>query len=190
MKAVSVFHLLTRRRRSNLSILKEINPKYSSEGLMLKLKLQYFGHLMERVDSSEKTLMLGKTEGRGKEGDRDEMVGWHHRLNGHELGQTSGDGDGQGGLVCCSPWGCEESDLTWQRNNNNQLFRVRNLPSPLQMGKGHREGCDPAKEPQKVPAELCLGPGSPEPSPLGFPLTAYGQCERKIVRVSCAADSW
>ena len=52
------------------SILKEINPEYSLEGLMLKLKLQYFGHLMERVDSSEKTLMLGKTEGRGKEGDR------------------------------------------------------------------------------------------------------------------------
>ena len=68
MKAVSVFHLLTRRRRSNLSILKEINPKYSSEGLMLKLKLQYFGHLMERADSTEKTLILGKIEGRKRRG--------------------------------------------------------------------------------------------------------------------------
>ena len=56
------------RRRSNQSILKEINPEYSLEGLMLKLKLQYFGHLMQRADSSEKALMLGKTEGRRRRG--------------------------------------------------------------------------------------------------------------------------
>ena len=55
-------------RRSNLSILKEINPEYSLEGLMLKLKLQYFGHLMRRADSLEKTLMLGKTESRRRRG--------------------------------------------------------------------------------------------------------------------------
>ena len=55
-------------RRSNLSILKEINPEYSLEGLMLKLKLQYFGHLMQRTDSFEKSLMLGKTEGRKRRG--------------------------------------------------------------------------------------------------------------------------
>jgi len=55
------------------------------EGLMLKLKLQYFGHLMQRVDSLEKTLMLGQIEGR-KRTTEDEMVGWHHRLNGHEFG--------------------------------------------------------------------------------------------------------
>ena len=55
-------------RRSNLSILKEINPEYSLEGLMLKLKLQYFGHLMQRTDSLEKTLMLGKIEGRRRRG--------------------------------------------------------------------------------------------------------------------------
>ena len=74
-------------RRSNQSILKEINPVYSLEGLMLKLKLQYFGHLMRRADSFEKTLMLGKTEGRRRRGwQEDEMVGWHHRLNGHEFG--------------------------------------------------------------------------------------------------------
>ena len=66
--------------RSNQSILKEISPEYSLEGLMLKLKLQYFGHLMGRTDSLEKTLKLGKIEGR-----RREMVGWHHRLNGHEF---------------------------------------------------------------------------------------------------------
>ena len=69
-------------RRSNQSILKEISPEYSGlilEGLMSKLKLQYFGHLMRRTDSFEKTLMLGKIEGRRRRGlIEDEMVGWHH----------------------------------------------------------------------------------------------------------------
>ena len=66
-------------RRSNQSILKEINPEYSLEGLMLKLKLQYFGHLMQRADSLEKILMLEKIEGKRKGGaTEDEMVGWHH----------------------------------------------------------------------------------------------------------------
>ena len=66
-------------RRSNRSILKAIDPEYSLEGLMLRLKLQYFGHLIQKTDSLEKTLMLGKTEGRGEKGaTEDEMVGWHH----------------------------------------------------------------------------------------------------------------
>ena len=69
-------------RRSNQSIIKEISPEYSLEALMVKLKLQDFGHLMGRTDSLEKTLMLGKIEGGRKE---DEMLGWHHRLNGHEF---------------------------------------------------------------------------------------------------------
>ena len=64
-------------RSSNQSILKEINPEYSLEGLMLRLKLQYFGHLMRRADSLEKTLILGKTEGRRRGMTKDEMVGWH-----------------------------------------------------------------------------------------------------------------
>ena len=65
--------------------IKEISPEYSPEGLMLKLKLQYLGHLMQRTGSFEKTLMLGKIEGRRRKGTiEDEMVGWHHRLNGHE----------------------------------------------------------------------------------------------------------
>ena len=73
--------------RSNQSILKEMSPEYSLDGLMLKLKLQYFGHLMQRTDSSEKTLMLGKIEGRRRSGTtEDEMVVWHHRLNEHEFG--------------------------------------------------------------------------------------------------------
>ena len=100
-------------RRSNQSILKEISPEYSSEGLILKLKLQYFGHLMWRTDSFEKTLMLGKIEGgRRRRRQRLRWVGWYHWLNGHEFESTLGVGDGQGGLVCCSPWGCKESDMT------------------------------------------------------------------------------
>jgi len=89
-------------RRSNQSILKEISPGCSLEGLMLKLKLQYFGHLMQRADSFEKTLMLGNIEEKGTT--EDEMAGWHHRLNGHGFGWTPGVGDGQGGLACCSAW--------------------------------------------------------------------------------------
>ena len=85
-------------QRSNQSILKEINPKYSLEGLMLKLKLQYFGHLMQRTDSLENSLGRLKS---GREGiTEDEMVGWHHALNGHEFEQAPGDGR-QGSLVCC-----------------------------------------------------------------------------------------
>ena len=71
-------------RRSSQSILKEISPECSLEGLMLKLKLQAFGHLMQRPDSFEKTLILGKIEGE-KGMAEDEMVAWHHRLNGHEF---------------------------------------------------------------------------------------------------------
>ena len=72
-------------RRSNQSILKEISPGCSLEGLTLKLKLQYFGHLMQRADSLEKTLMLGKIEGGRMGMTEDEMVGWHHLLDGHEF---------------------------------------------------------------------------------------------------------
>ena len=72
--------------RSHLSIRKEISPEHSLEGLMLKLKLQYFGYLMQRTHSLEKTRMLGKMEGGRRMGTtEDEMVGWHHRLNGHEF---------------------------------------------------------------------------------------------------------
>ena len=97
--------------RFSQSILQEINPEYSLEGLMLKLKLQYFGHRMQRADSLEKTLLLGKTESRRRRGQQDEMVGWHHGLHGHKFEQALGDGEGQGSLVGCSPWGCEESDM-------------------------------------------------------------------------------
>ena len=89
--------------RSNQSILKEISPEYSLEGLMLKLKLQYFSHLMWRTDLLEKTLMLGKIEGRRRRGQQ--RIRWHHRHNGHKFEQAPGVGDGQGGLACCGPWG-------------------------------------------------------------------------------------
>ena len=73
-------------RRSSQSILKEINPEYSLEGLMLKLKLQYFGYLMGRANPLEKTLMLGMIEGRRRRGaTEDEMIRWHHQLDGHKL---------------------------------------------------------------------------------------------------------
>ena len=87
-------------RRSNQYILKEMSPEYSLKGLMLKLKFRYFGHLMGRTDSLEKTLMLGK------------MVGWHHRPDVQEFEQAPGVGDGQGSLVCWSPRGHKELDMT------------------------------------------------------------------------------
>ena len=93
-------------RRSNQSILKEISPEYSLEGLMLKLKLQCFGHLMQRTDLLEKTLMLGMIEGRRRRGQQ----------SAHEFEQAPGVGDRQGSLVCCSPWGRRESDMTERLN--------------------------------------------------------------------------
>ena len=73
------------------------------------LKLQYFGHLVRRTDSLEKALRLGKIEGRRRRGmTEDEMVGWHHRLYGHEFEQAPEVGEEQGSLVCCSPWGRKE----------------------------------------------------------------------------------
>ena len=79
---------------------------------MLKLKLQYFGHLMQRVDLLEKTDAGRDWEQEEKGTTEDEMAGWHHRLDGHECECTLGVGDGQGSLPCCSPWGCKELDTT------------------------------------------------------------------------------
>ena len=78
---------------------------------MLKLKFQYYGHLMQRTNSLEKILTLGKIEGgRRRGGQRMRWLNVHHRLNGHELDQTPGVGEGQGSLACCSPWGPKELD--------------------------------------------------------------------------------
>ena len=89
-------------------------PEYSLEGLMLKLKLQYFGHLMRRTDSLEKTLMLGKIEGRRRRGRW--WMRWLDDIDGHEFEQAPRVGDGQGSLACCSPRGRKESDTTEQLN--------------------------------------------------------------------------
>ena len=98
-------------RRSNQSILKEISPGCSLEGLMLRLKFQYFGHLMRRADSSFPD--AGKEwVWEEKETTENEMVEWHHWLNGHGFVWTLGVGDGQGGLACCTSWGRRESDTT------------------------------------------------------------------------------
>ena len=101
-------------RRANQSILKEISTEYSLEGLMLKLKLQYFGHL--------KNWLIGKDPDAGKDWRQEkgttenEMVGWHHRSDGHEFEQAPGVGDGHGSLACCSPRGHKESDTTERLN--------------------------------------------------------------------------
>ena len=87
------------------------------------LKLQYFGHLMGRSDSLEKTLMLGKTEGRKRRGQQ--RMRWHHVLNGHEFDKALGDGEGQGSLACCSPWGYKESDTTEQPNRTRKSHKIR-----------------------------------------------------------------
>ena len=99
--------------RSNQSVLKELNLEYSLGGLMLKLNLQYFGHLMQRANSLEKTLVLGKIEGKRRR--RQQRMRWldsMDRLNGYEFEQTLGDSGEQRSLACCSPWGRKESDMT------------------------------------------------------------------------------
>ena len=120
-------------RRSNQSILKEINSENSLEGLMLKLKLQNFGHLMWRA------LLIGKDPDAGQDWrweekgtTEDEMAGWHHWFDGHEFEQALGVGDGQGSLACWSPWGLKESNTTEQlnwtelRNFRNEKYNNQN----------------------------------------------------------------
>ena len=111
-------------RRSNQSILKEINPEYLLEGLMLKLKLQYFGHLMWRANSLEKTLMLGKIEGRRRRGRQ--KTGWLDGItnswtwvwaNSRRRWRT-------GSLAWCSPWGHKESDTTERLNNKHLVHNT------------------------------------------------------------------
>ena len=100
-------------RRSNQSILKEINPGISLEGMMLTLKLQYFGHLLWRADSLEKTLMLGWIGGRRRRGQL--RMRWLDDIT-DSTDVSLRVGDGQGGLACCDSWGRKESDTTERLN--------------------------------------------------------------------------
>ena len=122
-------------RRSNQSILQEISTEHSSQGLMLKLKLQYFGH--------PKNWLLGKDPNSWKDWRQEEkgmtegnMVGWHHQLNGREFEQAPGVGDGEGSLACCSPQGHKESDLTeWLNWTDLNLWESYSLNSEILSSK-------------------------------------------------------
>ena len=103
-------------RSSNQSILKEIIPEYSLQGLMLKLKLPILWPSDLKSWPIRKDPDAGKDWRQEKGKTEDEMVGWHHQLNGNESKQARGDGEGQRSLVCCSPWGRKESDTTKQMN--------------------------------------------------------------------------
>ena len=110
-------------RRSNQPILKEINPEYSLEGLMLKL--QYLGSLVKNWLMVRKDADAGKDwRPEEKRMTEDKMVGWHHRLNGHEFEHAPGDDKGQGSLACCSSWGCRESDTTQWLMDNKSLDNI------------------------------------------------------------------
>ena len=109
--------------RSIQSILKEIRPGCSLEGLMCKLKLQYFDHLMWRADSLGKDPDAGKDWRQAEKGTtEDEMVAWHHRRSGHGFVWTPGAAGGEGGLACCRPWGRKESDTTERLNWTEQWY--------------------------------------------------------------------
>ena len=125
-------------RWSNQSILKEISPEYSLEGLMLKLKLPILW------PPNVKNWLIGKYPDAGKDWGQEEkgvtedkMVGWHHRLNGHEFEQTPGDGEGQGSLACCSPWVRKESDTTERLNKKRRKIRGLRLIAHLAFYTSH-----------------------------------------------------
>ena len=162
-------------------LLKEISPGYSLEGMMLKLKLQYFGHLMRRADSFEKTPDAGKNWGQEKEMTEDEMVGWHHRLNGHEFGWAPGVGIGQGGLALKGlqrvghdwatelNWNCVSIMLFFKKQNKTKIRKVKknkkirwSLQEAQYQNKRrfHRNQCERQIRSQKFPrTEQCEFPG-------------------------------
>ena len=153
-------------RISNQSILKEISPEYSLEGLMLKLKLQHFGHLMRRTDSLEKTLMLGKTESKRRRGRQRmrqlESITDSMAMSLSKLQETVKDRS----LACCSPWGCKESDTTERVNNNSsvQFSSVRFSRSVVSDSLRPRES-QHARPPCPSPA-LRVGQAGPISHPL------------------------
>ena len=121
----------------NQSILKEISPEYSLEGLMLRLNLQYFGHLCKEL-THWKNLDAGQDWRQEKGMIRDEMVGWHHWLDGHESEQAPGVSEGQGSLACCSPWCFKELDTTEQLNYTGSSLLGRLLIAAASLVVQHR----------------------------------------------------
>ena len=115
-------------RRSNQSILKEVNPEYSSEGLMLKFQYTGWCTGCEELTHWKRPSCWERLRAGGEVGDKDEIVGWHHRLNGHEFEQTLGDNEGQGSLVCCNPGVPESqaqlSDWTTTKHASKQEYRI------------------------------------------------------------------
>ena len=112
-------------RKEMKPILREINPQYSLEGLILKLtntKAEAAVSWSLMPTHWKRTWCWERLRTEEKRASEGEMSGWHHRCNGHELGQTSGDGEGQGSLACCNPWGRKESDTTGQLTNNNNSW--------------------------------------------------------------------
>ena len=111
-------------RTSNQSILKEISPKYSLEGAEVQAPILWPPDTKNWLIGKDPDAEKGWRQEKGTT--EDEMVGWHHRLNGHEFEQAPGVGDGQGSLACCSPWGCKESDTTEQLNWTKLSFEKKN----------------------------------------------------------------
>ena len=114
-----IMHLLLHSKEIKPVNPKGSQPKYPLKVLILKLKLQYPSHMMQRTESLGKTLMLGKIEGRRRRGQQRmrlvspvSEVGWYHQLSGHEFEQTLGDSEGQGSPACCTPWGHKELHMT------------------------------------------------------------------------------
>ena len=128
-------------RRSNQSIIKEISPGCSLEGPMLELKLQFFGHLLRRIESLEKTVMLGGIRDIRRRGRQVEMAAWHHQVDAREFEWTPGVGDGQGGLVCYDSWDHKELDMTEWLNWTERLHFTS-----LHMGVSGSTGASPVAQ--------------------------------------------
>ena len=115
-------------RKYNQSILKEISPGCSLEGLMLKLSSNTLATWCKELTHWKGPWCWERQKAKAKGTSEDEMVGWHHRLNRHESEQTPGDSGRQGGLACCNLWGHKESNMTWWLNNNNfQVYFLNEL---------------------------------------------------------------